>query len=90
VSCGVIIYTLGDKAKNAIPQVVHVEGIPTIPLIAGRFVRKIVAGTGHPERSPLAEAAGAKAGRNGLGRYFLGAGLREIAQRVKKTRRYFY
>src|SRR5271169_4792666 len=37
VSCGVIIYTLGDKAKNAIPQVVHVEVIPIIPSIAARF-----------------------------------------------------
>jgi len=25
VSCGVIIYTLGDKAKNVTSQVVHVE-----------------------------------------------------------------
>ena len=33
VSCGVIIYTLGDKAKNAIPQVVHVEGDPDHPII---------------------------------------------------------
>src|SRR5437764_8697955 len=30
VSCGVIIHTLGDKSKNAIPQVVHVEGDPEI------------------------------------------------------------
>src|SRR5256886_10879165 len=26
VSCGVIIYTIGDRAKNVTPQVVHVEG----------------------------------------------------------------
>ena len=25
VSCGIIIHTLGDKARNATPQVVHVE-----------------------------------------------------------------
>src|SRR5216683_457018 len=28
VSCGVIIHTLGDKAKNVTPSVVHVEGDP--------------------------------------------------------------
>src|SRR5437667_10196482 len=28
VSCGVIIYTIGDRAKNVTPQVVHVEGDP--------------------------------------------------------------
>jgi len=32
VSCGVIIYTIGDKAKNAVPQVVHVEGDPDHPI----------------------------------------------------------
>src|SRR5438552_14424777 len=32
VSCGVIIHTLGDKAKNAIPQVVHIEGDPDHPI----------------------------------------------------------
>ncbi len=32
VSCGVIIYTIGDKAKNVIPQVVHVEGDPDHPI----------------------------------------------------------
>ena len=28
VSCGVIIHTLGDRSKNAVAQVVHVEGDP--------------------------------------------------------------
>src|SRR5215831_3419299 len=31
VGCGVIIYTLGDRAKNVTPQVVHVEGDPDHP-----------------------------------------------------------
>src|SRR5438876_9842171 len=35
VSCGVIIYTLGDKAKNAIPQVVLVEGDQDHPINRG-------------------------------------------------------
>ena len=32
VSCGVIIYTIGDRAKNVTPQVVHVEGDPDHPI----------------------------------------------------------
>src|ERR1700721_2995875 len=40
VSCGVIIYTLGDKAKNAIPQVVHVEGHPAHPINPARLSPK--------------------------------------------------
>src|SRR5689334_3652530 len=32
VSCGVIIHTIGDKAKNVTPQVVHVEGDPDDPI----------------------------------------------------------
>jgi formate dehydrogenase major subunit len=40
VSCGVIIYTLGDKAKNATPQVVHVEGDPDHPINKGTLCPK--------------------------------------------------
>jgi formate dehydrogenase major subunit len=40
VSCGVIIHTLGDKAKNAIPQVVHVEGDPDAPINRGTLCPK--------------------------------------------------
>ena len=40
VSCGVIIHTLGDRAKNAIPQVVHVEGDPDHPINRGSLCPK--------------------------------------------------
>ncbi len=40
VSCGVIIHTLGDKSKNAIPQVVHVEGDPDHPISRGTLCPK--------------------------------------------------
>src|SRR3979411_1384060 len=40
VSCGVIIYTIGDKAKNAIPQGVHVEGDPDHPINPGTLCLK--------------------------------------------------
>jgi formate dehydrogenase major subunit len=40
VSCGVIIHTLGDKSKNAIPAVVHVEGDPDHPINRGTLCPK--------------------------------------------------
>jgi formate dehydrogenase major subunit len=40
VSCGVIIHTIGDKAKNVLPQVVHVEGDPDHPINRGTLCPK--------------------------------------------------
>jgi formate dehydrogenase major subunit len=40
VSCGVIIHTLGDKAKNVTAQVVHVEGDPDDPINRGTLCPK--------------------------------------------------
>ena len=40
VSCGVIIHTLGDRAKNAVPAVVHVEGDPDHPISRGTLCPK--------------------------------------------------
>ena len=40
MSCGVIIHTLGDRAKNAVPQVVHVEGDPDHPINRGTLCPK--------------------------------------------------
>jgi formate dehydrogenase major subunit len=40
VSCGVIIHTIGDKAKNVQPQVVHVEGDPDHPINRGTLCPK--------------------------------------------------
>ena len=40
VSCGVIIHTLGDQAKNVTPQVVHVEGDPDHPINRGTLCPK--------------------------------------------------
>ena len=40
VSCGVIIHTLGDKAKNVTPHVVHVEGDPDHPINRGTLCPK--------------------------------------------------
>src|SRR5271156_1199690 len=40
VGCGVIIYTIGDGAKNVTPQVVHVEGDPDHPTNRGTLCPK--------------------------------------------------
>ena len=40
VSCGVIIHTLGDKAKNVKAAVVHVEGDPDHPISRGSLCPK--------------------------------------------------
>jgi formate dehydrogenase major subunit len=40
VGCGVIIYTLGDRAKNVTPQVIHVEGDPDHPTNRGTLCPK--------------------------------------------------
>src|SRR5258705_839864 len=40
VSCGVIIYTIGDNAKNVSAQAVHVEGDPDHPINRGTLCPK--------------------------------------------------
>jgi formate dehydrogenase major subunit len=40
VSCGIIIYTIGDRAKNVTAQVVHVEGDPDHPINRGTLCPK--------------------------------------------------
>jgi formate dehydrogenase major subunit len=40
VSCGVLIYTLGDKAKNAHGAVIHIEGDPDHPVNRGTLCPK--------------------------------------------------
>ena len=40
VSCGVILHTLGDRAKNVTPSVVYVEGDPDHPINRGTLCPK--------------------------------------------------
>ena len=40
VSCGIIIYSIGDRAKNVTAQVVHVEGDPDHPINRGTLCPK--------------------------------------------------
>lgn len=40
VSCGVLIYSLGDKAKNAHSAIIHIEGDPDHPVNRGTLCPK--------------------------------------------------
>src|SRR5438034_1181396 len=87
VSCGVIIHTLGDKAKNVTPQVVHVEGDPDHPINRGTLCPK----GASLEQDILNERRLTKpqvrrpGGTDWEGISWDDA-INEIAQKVKKTR----
>src|SRR5437763_585562 len=55
VSCGVIIHTLGDKAKNVTPPVVHVEGDPDHPINRGTLCTKGGIDIQHTDRMLLTD-----------------------------------
>jgi anaerobic selenocysteine-containing dehydrogenase len=40
VACGILIYSLGDKAKNAISNITHIEGDPDHPVNRGTLCPK--------------------------------------------------
>jgi len=40
VACGVLIYSMGDKSKNAHPRVFHIEGDPDNPVNRGTLCPK--------------------------------------------------
>lgn len=40
VGCGILIYTLGDRAKNAMSSVIHIEGDPDHPVNRGTLCPK--------------------------------------------------
>lgn len=40
VSCGLIVHTLGDRAKNVTPSIVHIEGDPDHPINRGTLCPK--------------------------------------------------
>jgi formate dehydrogenase major subunit len=40
VSCGVLMYSLGDKAKNAKAEIIHIEGDPDHPVNRGTLCPK--------------------------------------------------
>lgn len=40
VACGLLMYSLGDKAKNALPEIIHIEGDPDHPVNRGTLCPK--------------------------------------------------
>src|ERR671929_1533214 len=87
VSCGVIIHTLGDKAKNATPQVVHVEGDPDHPINRGTLCPK---GASLEQdilnRRRLLKPQVRRPGSDHWEDISWDQAFDEIAQKVKKTR----
>ncbi|PYQ68814.1 MAG: molybdopterin oxidoreductase [Acidobacteria bacterium] len=87
VSCGVIIHTLGDRAKNAIPQVVHVEGDPDHPINRGTLCPK---GASLEQdivnERRLLKPAVRRPGSDRWEDISWDQAIAEIADRVKKTR----
>jgi formate dehydrogenase major subunit len=87
VSCGVIIHTLGDKAKNVVPQVVHVEGDPDHPINRGTLCPKgasLEQEIASPRR--LLKPQVRRPGSDHWEDIAWDQALDEIAQRVKRTR----
>jgi formate dehydrogenase major subunit len=87
VSCGVIIYTLGDKAKNVTSQVVHVEGDPDHPINRGTLCPKgasLQQDILNPRR--LTKPQVRRPGSDHWEDISWDAAIDEIGHRVKKTR----
>jgi formate dehydrogenase major subunit len=87
VSCGVIIHTLGDKAKNVTPQVVHVEGDPDDPINKGTLCPK-GASLYHDilNERRLMKPQVRRPGSTKWEDIPWDQAISEIAQRIKKTR----
>jgi formate dehydrogenase major subunit len=87
VSCGVIIHTLGDKAKNTTPQVVHVEGDPDHPINRGTLCPK--GSSLEQEIYNSRRLVRPQVRRPGADRWediSWGDAINEIARKVKETR----
>jgi hypothetical protein len=86
VSCGVIIHTLGDKAKNVTRRWFTSKAIPTIPSIAARSVPRDRPLSRHPQRPPAAQAASAPPGSDHWEDIPWDQAFEEIGRHIKKTR----
>jgi formate dehydrogenase major subunit len=87
VSCGVLIYTIGDKAKNVTPQVIHVEGDPDHPINRGTLCPKgasLEQDILNPRR--LLKPQVRRPGSDHWEDIAWQQAIDEIAHRVKKTR----
>ena len=87
VSCGVLIYTTGDKSKNAKADIIHIEGDPDNPVNRGTLCPK---GAGlmdmvkSPNRLKFPEVR--EAGSNEWKRISWDDAISRIATHMKKDR----
>jgi formate dehydrogenase major subunit len=87
VGCGVIIHTLGDKSKNAIPAVVHVEGDPDHPVSRGTLCPKgITLKDDITNRDRLTSPKVRRAGSDHWEDISWDDAIAQIARHVKTTR----
>src|SRR6187399_229290 len=87
VSCGVIIYTIGDRAKNVTAQVVHVEGDPDHPINRGTLCPKgasLEQEISNPRRLLTPQVR--RPGSDHWEDIAWDTAIGEIGRRVKKTR----
>src|SRR5579862_5025574 len=87
VGCGVLIYTIGDGAKNVTPQVIHVEGDPDHPTNRGTLCPKgssLEQDILNPRR--LMKPQVRRPGATDWEDISWDQAYAEIAQKVKKTR----
>ena len=87
VGCGIIMYSLGDKAKNVVPSILHIEGDPDHPVNRGTLCPK---GAGlldfvhSPHRLKFPEVR--EAGSNEWKRISWDSALDRIAKLLKDDR----
>ena len=87
VSCGLIVHTLGDGAKNATPSIVHIEGDPEHPINRGTLCPKGVTlkeDIEHKQR--LRRPMIRRPGSDRWEEISWNDAIQGIARRIKKTR----
>ncbi len=87
VSCGLIIHTLGDKAKNVHGHVVHVEGDPDHPINRGTLCPKGISlknDIHHAGRLTVPQVR--RPGSDRWEEISWDAAITAIAKRIKETR----
>src|SRR6202142_4458033 len=87
VSCGVIIHTLGDRAKNVTPYAIHVEGDPDHPINRGTLCPKgssLLQDIQNERR--LLKPQVRRPGSDHWEDIGWDQAIEEVAQRIKKTR----
>jgi len=82
----VLIYTIGDKAKNVTPQVIHVEATRTIRSIGHIVPEGCFSGAGHPHPRRLLKPQVRRPGSDHWEDIAWQQAIDEIAHRVKNTR----